>query len=367
VGASARTGAARPLRSRPLLRTRWDEGHAPGREPRLARLADAALELSVVGGFSRLGFAVRRGLFGWDRDQPAVPPGLAVVTGGSSGIGQAAAEALVRRGWSVTIVSRDRARSAAALARLEQIAPTAAPPEAAPVVRAETADLADLAQTRQLAATLAARGGALDVLVHAAGVMFRDFHRTEQGFEATFALHVLAPHLLTSLLLPSLQAAAGRPARVITVSSGGMYAARLDLAALEHANPAIYHPARQYALAKRAQVELAPVWAERLRGRGVVPLVVHPGWVDTAALAHGLPAFTALVRPLLRTPAEGADTIVDLALRGDVEQHGGELFFDRRPRARSPLPGTAATPAQRRAACERVSELTGALPPSPAV
>ncbi len=358
--------------------------------------ADLALEASVVGGFSRIGYLVRRSLFGWEGPRQDAPPGTAVVTGGSSGIGLATAEQLVRLGWSVTIVSKDRERSESALERLRAVALEApagvssdrvgadraggdragadragAPPgdaaataRAAARVEARIADLADLAETRRLAAVLAGEHVAIDVLVHGAGALFPDFHRTEQGFEATFALHVLAPHVLTSLLLPALLAggSGSRPSRVITVSSGGMYAARLDIDALEHATPATYRGSRQYALAKRAQVELAAVWAERLAGSGVVPLVMHPGWVDTAALASGLPRFAALARPLLRTPAEGADTIVDLALRPDVEQLAGELVHDRRPRARSILPGTRTTGAQRRAAFERVSALTGSPP-----
>lgn len=348
---------------------RWEQ-------ERLASLADLALEATVVGSFSRLGYLARRRLFGWG--DPAADAaragrrGNALVTGGSSGIGLAAAEALAGAGWSVTILSRDVGRSEAALEQLNVAARRAEGSESGSgpaVLRARTADLSDLAEARRIAATIAEENETLDVVVHAAGAVFRRFHRDDQGFESTFVLHVLAPHLLTTLLLPLLErpSAPGRSARVITVSSGGMYAARFDLGALEHATPARYRGVVQYALAKRAQVELTVEWAERLAGRGVAPFAMHPGWVDTALITSGLPRFAGLARPLLRRPAEGADTVVDLALAPGVEAHAGAFFFDRRPRTRSVLPGTAPTSSQRRRAFDRVGELAGAPPvPAPA-
>ena len=79
-----------------------------------------------------------------------------------------------------------------------------------------------------------------------------------------------------------------------------------------------YKGAEQYARAKRAQVTLNEMWAERFAGTGVVFHSLHPGWVDTPGLEEALPRFRKVVGPLLRSPAQGADTLVWLAADGGV-------------------------------------------------
>ena len=104
---------------------------------------------------------------------------------------------------------------------------------------------------------------------------------------------MVAPFLLTTLLMPALLDAA--PSRVITVSSGGMYTERLDLATLQL--PASrYRGVTAYARAKRAQVALSREWARRLAGTGVAFHAMHPGWVDTPGVAAALPGFRASAR-----------------------------------------------------------------------
>ena len=77
-----------------------------------------------------------------------------------------------------------------------------------------------------MADEIVAGGRAVDVLVHNAGAMSAAYVRTEEGFEATYAAQVLSQHVLTSRLLPALSS--GASPRVIVVSSGGMYAEKLD-------------------------------------------------------------------------------------------------------------------------------------------
>ncbi len=321
---------------------------------------DVVLEASVVGSFSRIGYLVRRGLFDFaDADGATAPVQVgarrAVVTGASSGIGFATAQALSDRGFGLVLVSRDPRRNVDATRRLAAI--TTAP------VTGLVADIGDLTDVRDLAAALVADGGRVDVLVHCAGVLNRSFHRTEQGFEETFAVHVLGPHLLTGLLADHLgDARAGRGGRVVTVSSGGMYAARLDLDRLESVSPATYRPKRAYAAAKRVQVEFAIEWAARLRAGGSTACTMHPGWVDTAAISAGLPGFSRAVAPLLRRPEEGADTVVWLATAAPFEEIGGRFYLDRRSRALHPVPRTRTDARARRVAFERVSELVGLAP-----
>jgi dehydrogenase/reductase SDR family member 12 len=301
---------------------------------------DALLEASVVGSFSRLGLAVRsRTLPEFTTDtRPSRHGRVAVVTGVTSGLGHAAATELARRGMTVHFLARDRARAARAQREIKSAGAGAGHGDAAgPGVTYGIADLDDLDSVRGFARHTLGRYGRIDVLIHNAGTMHRQYRQDKAGVELTVVGHVLAPFLLTHLLMPALQAAA--PSRVIVVSSGGMYGQRLDLPALVMTAPE-YNGATAYARAKRAQVALNREWARRFTGSGVSFHAMHPGWADTPGLASSLPRFRRLVRPVLRSPEQGADTIVWLATAPATELGSGQFWHDRRPRSEYLLPWT---------------------------
>ena len=132
--------------------------------------------------------------------------------------------------------------------------------------------------------------------------------------------------------------------RVINVSSGGGLTVRLDVDDLFCERRA-YDGTLQYAHAKRAQMELSQLWAARLRGSGVAVLAMHPGWADTPGVQTSIPAFRERNQATLRSPEEGADTIVWLASAPEASVRGvarsGALFFDRdEVPAHFPLAGT---------------------------
>jgi NAD(P)-dependent dehydrogenase (short-subunit alcohol dehydrogenase family) len=171
-------------------------------------------------------------------------------------------------------------------------------------------------------------------LVHGAGALLARYERSDDGVEMTVATHVLAPYRMTWLLAPHLRAVGD--ATIVTVSSGGMYTERFDVARLEM-TPDAYDGVRAYARAKRAQVVLAHEWARRWHADGVSSYAMHPGWVETPGLTAGLPGFARL-GPLLRRPAEGADTVVWLVAGGAPTDDG--FWHDRRPRGEYYLPWT---------------------------
>ena len=89
---------------------------------------------------------------------------------------------------------------------------------------------------------------------------------------------------------------------------------------------------------------------------------MHPGWADTPGLSSSLPRFYRLMRPLLRDPHEGADTIVWLATadRDEIDQRSGEFWHDRRPRPKHRLPWTRESRQERErlwAECARLGGL----------
>jgi NAD(P)-dependent dehydrogenase (short-subunit alcohol dehydrogenase family) len=321
----------------------------------LRRIVDVALEAPVVTSFTRVGVDVRSRIDGWAAPAPGSLAGQVVLlTGGTSGIGRAAARALAAAGAEVVITGRDSRRTAAVADEL--VTSTGGR------VVAQASDMGDLDAVRRLATELAGELSRLDVVIHNAGALTAERGTSPQGFERTVASQVYGPFLLTSLLLPVLRRT-GR-SRVITVSSGGMYAANLEVERLEM-DEHEYRGAEQYARAKRAQVTLNEMWAEREAGSGVVFHAMHPGWADTPGVESSLPVFRSIVGPLLRTPEQGADTMVWLASDdGEPLRSNGGFWLDRRRRGIHRLPTTrrSDTPARRDALWSQVCERSGIIP-----
>jgi NAD(P)-dependent dehydrogenase (short-subunit alcohol dehydrogenase family) len=318
----------------------------------LARGVDVALEVSVAGGFGSPGIRLRRRLHDW-ADLPEMAGREVVITGATSGLGRAAAVAMRQRGARLTIVGRDPARTRAAAAQISSAGGDSTDP-----VHVAIADLASLADARRFVETYASANAHLDALVHNAGALTAEYVRTSEGFEATYASQVLAPHVLTAGLLPLLAAAHG--GRVVTVSSGGMYTERLEAARMELPEER-YDGVRAYALAKRAQVALTQEWARRFPAP-VQFHAMHPGWADTPGVRTALPAFRRVTRPILRTPEEGADTIVWLSGVDPIPGPNGSFWLDRAPRSTVRLPGTGAPAGEAAALWDLVCAQSGIRP-----
>ena len=292
-----------------------------------ANLVDWTLEASVVGSFTRIGYLTRRRLYDWAPLQSLRLDGkVAVVTGATSGLGRAAAESIAALGGQVCIVGRDAERTERTRSEIAAAAGSE--------VEAELADLSSLAETAAFASRFAERHDRLDVVVLNAGALTHEYTVTGEGNELTLATHVLSPFLLTRALRPLLEASA--PSRVIVVASGGMYTEPLDVDALDP-EPGTYDGTKAYARCKRAQVVLAEEWTRELLDTGVTVNAMHPGWADTPGLRTALPGFSRIVGPLLRTPEQGADTIVWLAAAPDAADISGLFFLDRRPRGKHRL------------------------------
>ncbi len=168
------------------------------------------------------------------------------------------------------------------------------------------------------------------MLVHNAGALTDQRKLAPDGIELTVASQVVGPFLLTGLLLDRLVESA--PARVITVSSGGMYTESLSVSGLQM-NEQEYNGSKQYAKAKRAQVTLNELWAQRFPNRSVVFQAMHPGWANTPGVEASLPTFRRIVGPFLRSPQQGADTTVWLAADdGEPVATSGGFWLDRRVR-----------------------------------
>ncbi len=104
--------------------------------------------------------------------------------------------------------------------------------------------------------------------------------------------------------------------------------------AVEHLQMGVeeYRGSEQYARAKRAQVTLNELWARHVPSTHAVFQAMHPGWADTPGVQSALPRFRSIAGPLLRSPEQGADTIVWLACDEQAGQSSGGFWLDRRPR-----------------------------------
>jgi dehydrogenase/reductase SDR family member 12 len=308
---------------------------------RLASLTDLVLEASVVGSFSRIGFAARSALLPeFSPPLPSMAGRTVLITGATSGIGLAAACGLARLGAQVSFLARSRDR--AERARNQIAAAAASGGHDRDSVRFGLADLDDIDSVREFAAKFAASIDKLDVLVHNAGTIHTLLATNANGIELTVAGQLVAPMVLTESLLGRLLAAA--PARVITVSSGGMYSKRIDLRRLAAPSADDYRGADRYALVKRAQVALSTQWAARTDASQIAFHAMHPGWVRTPGLRQALPNFARIAGPLLRTPEQGADTIEWLASADRRQLGSGRFWHDRRPRAAYRRPGPSPDP-----------------------
>ncbi|MGB3485430.1 MAG: SDR family NAD(P)-dependent oxidoreductase [Mycobacterium sp.] len=287
---------------------------------RLAEAVDTALDRSVVLGYTKIGSALRKSWWPDDPDRATLAGQRVVVTGATSGIGEAMARSFAELGAIVHLVGRNEAKVKTSAGSIRGAV-------AGAQVIEEVCDVSDLDAVRAWTADLSARVPSLRGLVHNAGAMPPDRAESPQGHEVQLATHVLGPHLMTEQLLPLLAAAHG--ASVVWMSSGGMYTTPLVADDIEFRDG--YSGAKAYARTKRMQVVLADAWARRLADTDIAVESMHPGWVSTPGVSQYLPLFDKITSPLLRDATDGADTAVWLvATRPDSTP--GHFWHDRAQR-----------------------------------
>ncbi len=247
-----------------------------------------------------------------------------LITGGSSGIGFAAAEALAGRGANVTITSRDALRGEKARVAIMKTT--------GQDVRVESLDLADFNSVREFADRFRERAEGLCVLVNNAGGIFGSRRESVDGHEATFATNHLGPFLLTSLLSTALEDSPH--SRVINVSSVAHTHAKEGIVFddLAWQNPR-YKMMEVYGHSKLANILHARGINDRMGGN-VQAFALHPGLVGTSLGGRGgstvVRAATKFGKPWMKTPTEGADTIVWLATEPHIDTSNGIYFSERK-------------------------------------
>lgn len=250
-----------------------------------------------------------------------------VITGSNSGIGLEITREIAKRGGVLHMVCRNF--EAAKAARSDIITNTGNDK-----IHIHTLDLARPTEVTKWAHEFAATHEKIHVLVNNAGCMVHEKRIDEDGIETNFAVNTLSVHIITMILLPVLQR--NEDARVITVSSAGMLTVRLDPIDLMHEDMEPFNGRLVYSQNKRQQVVMTLWYAQRFEK--VHFSVMHPGWADTPAVRTSIPDFYEMMKDNLRTPSEGADTAVWLAISKAVLKHPSGLFYQDREPASTHLP-----------------------------
>lgn len=246
---------------------------------------------------------------------------VAVVTGASSGIGTETALGLACAGRRVILCGRDAQRTDEAASRIERAHPGA-------VLGRLRADFSSLTEVARLADEVATLTPHLDVLVNNAGLWHPRRTLSKDAYEDTFAVNHLAAFCFTTRLMPLLKATPG--ARVITVTS------RLHLTVPSFdfddvMSEAAYDGLRAYSQSKLANILFASELARRLKSADVTSNSVHPGSVATHVVRDSrlLSLGSRLVRPLLKSPEQGAATSLYVATAPELAHVTGCYFANR--------------------------------------
>jgi NAD(P)-dependent dehydrogenase (short-subunit alcohol dehydrogenase family) len=251
-----------------------------------------------------------------------------VITGGTSGIGEIAAERLAQMGVRIVLIARDKSRGEATLARLHERAPGLGH-------AVHYADLARIPEMKRVAADIAHEEPRIDVLIDNAGAMFSSRRLTEDGLEYTFALNHMAYFVVNEGLRERLMASS--PARIVNVASAAHQGATLDFGDLQSAKG--FGAIKAYGRSKLCNILFTRELARRLHGTGVTANCLHPGFVATRFGDQSggvISRFVGLAKLFAISPEKGAETIIYLASSPAVAETTGEYFYKRQPIAPSP-------------------------------
>ncbi len=257
---------------------------------------------------------------------------ICLITGANSGIGKAAAKGLAKLGATIILVTRNHVRGERTLAELKEI-----------TGRNKSylfiADLSSQESILNLANEIKNKFKNIDILINNAGAFFSRRHVTIDGIEATFAVNYLSRFLLTNLLIEIVLNS--KQGRIINVSGELHRRGKINFEDIEYSKN--YSRFKALSQAKLADILFVYELARRLKSTKVTVNCFHPGFVSTNIIEND-PDSSILTRivyksisPFLKSPEEGADTMLYLASSPEVSSVSGKYFIDRKSAQSSPL------------------------------
>ncbi|XP_046393343.1 dehydrogenase/reductase SDR family member 12-like [Ischnura elegans] len=298
--------------------------------------------------YTRLGYEAAAKNFREDDLKVDCKGKVYVITGANSGIGKSVALEVAKKGGVVHMVCRNRQYAETAKNEIVEASGNQD-------VHVHILDLSVPRDVVKFANEFQETVNHCHVLVNNAGCMLHEKQVDADGLEKNFATNSLGTHILTRKLLPLLKKA--EKSRVVNVASGGMLLQKLahDDIQLEKLVP--FDGTTAYSQQKRQQVTLTEMYAKE--NPEVHFSVMHPGWADTPAVRSAMPDFHAKMKDVLRTPEQGADTALWLAISDKALEHPSGLFFqDRAPVATHlPLAWTKSTDAEKESFMKQMNDL----------
>jgi len=246
---------------------------------------------------------------------------VVIITGANAGIGKACAIDLAKRGGKIYIACRNKTRAENALNEIRK-------ESGSDKIYFLQLDLASLKSIRKFSEKFHQLESKLDILINNAGLLVNKKQYTEDGFELQMGVNHLGHFLLTNLLLDLLKAAS--PSRIVVVSSIVYKMLKFDKD--DWMCDRKFSAYRGYGLSKIANILFTTELSKKLEGTRVTVNCCHPGVVQTDILqGWNLPCMGLIRRVLdyfIKTPVEGAQTQIRLAVDPDLELVNGKYFAD---------------------------------------
>ncbi len=245
---------------------------------------------------------------------------LCVITGGTSGVGLAAARRLAQGGAKLVLVARSREKAEAVKQELADAYSAQ--------VEIVIADFMHLEEVRRAGREIGEAYPAIDVLINSAGLYSTRRKTTPDGNEMTFQVNHLASFLLTMMLLNNLSKSP--QGRILHVNSEGHRFGGLNLNDLDW-QIRFYLGLRAYGASKLAQLLTMRTLAELLEGTGVTVNCMHPGTVGTNIGGNNGPLYRGMMalnrRFLFKSPVISGEALYYLAAAPELNKTTGRYFF----------------------------------------
>ncbi|CAN1501699.1 FabG Dehydrogenases with different specificities (related to short-chain alcohol dehydrogenases) [Spirosomataceae bacterium] len=241
---------------------------------------------------------------------------IAVITGGTSGIGKATVEKLVTFGTTVVLLARDIQKAELVKKEILKTFPNGK-------IDIFSGDLKDLNSIKSAADDIKVKYPQIDILINNAGGVFSEFEKTMDGFEVGFQVNHLAHFLLTQILLDNLLKS--EESRVINLSSEAHRVGKFSVGNLNAEKK--FGTWKQYGATKLMNILFTKALANKFGDKGLLSFAVHPGVVKSGFGANNtgfLKYFNKM--PFLITPEKGAETSVYLATQTKEKLSNGGYY-----------------------------------------
>ena len=249
---------------------------------------------------------------------------IVMITGANSGIGKATAIGLAKLGATIVMVCRNPERGESAAKEIKEASNNLN-------IDLLIADLSSQEDIRNLAKNFKSKYRNLHVLINNAGIVPKKRQTTVDGLELQLAVNHLAPFLLTNLLLDIIKASA--PARIINISSGLHYRAKINFDDLQSEKK--YGGFYTYDRSKLALMFFTYELARRLEGTGVTVNAVHPGIIKTRLGRDFNWFMRGFTKIFFKSPKKGAETPIYLASSPEIEGITGKYFANKKEKKSS--------------------------------